>query len=197
MTACFLLLGHIIWRPCSCLSSWWTLLLSVTSRVLFFSVRRPCTCSCLYCIYVGLLRFLLQDVDWSFWLLCQRCKFKMINYVSLHDENRWAVVRIRLTSEIALMLVILLVISVICINSDYVFSVSGGRWGQNGGNFFPVYCFFKTTNNKPQIIAFISIRKLWTLLCNVISVRAGKVTGKVETPLVLKARCTVCEAVAT
>lgn len=151
MTACFLLLGHVVWRPCSCLPSWWTLLLSVTSRVLFFSVRRPCTCSCLYCIYVGFLCFLLQDMDWSLWLLCQRCKYKMINYVSLYDENRWAVVRIRLTFFWNCYYAGSLVGNIYHLYKQWLcLFCKWGGWGQNGGNFFPVFftAFPKTTTTK-------------------------------------------------
>lgn len=194
VTAFFLLLGHIIWRPCSCLSSGRTLLLFVTSRVLFFSVRRPSTCCCLYCIYVRLLCFLLQDVDWSLWLLCQRCKFKVINYESLYNENGWAVGR-RLT----------------CLQNSYYagdpvgnihnlykqwlcLSCKWGGWGQNGSSF-PVYCSFKN-NSKTQSLSLALGSLQHLAVQHLVRVRMGQVTGNVETLSVPVDRCTVCKAVA-
>lgn len=51
------------------------MLLSFSSRVFWFCARWSSPCSYLHCLHAGILCLLFQDLDWSFWFICQRCTF--------------------------------------------------------------------------------------------------------------------------
>lgn len=62
------------WRPCSFLPCWWSVLLLVPSRIHGCNIWGSCPCNRLYNFYVGLLRFFLEDLDWSVWFISKRCR---------------------------------------------------------------------------------------------------------------------------
>lgn len=71
-------LGRFEWWTSPGLPNWWSLLLSLSTRVIWLSSWRPGPCSDLHLLHARLLCLLLQDLDWGVRILCQRCESALV-----------------------------------------------------------------------------------------------------------------------
>lgn len=70
----FLLTGHLKRRSGTCLPCRWSVLLSLSPRIIRHGFRGSGPHCHLHYIHAGILCLLLENLDWSIWIISQRCK---------------------------------------------------------------------------------------------------------------------------
>lgn len=77
--------GHIVWWPGPCLPSRGTLLLLLSTWIIWLCSGGPSPRSNLHHLHAWFMCLFLQNLDWSIRLLCKRCKLLLLSSRLCYD----------------------------------------------------------------------------------------------------------------